>query len=85
MDISDIRKRYARKMEHVARVKDGSEKKLAHGYWTLSVLRAEVGRSSRIPLYGSLYSQKNPDFQSKNLEIRRPVNKVSDSTDKREG
>ena len=83
MDISDIRKRYARKMEHLARIRDGSEKVLANGYWTLSVLGAEVGKSSLIPLYGSLYSQKSPDFQSENLEIRRALNKVSDSTDKR--
>jgi len=56
LDISDIRKKYARKMEHLARIRDGSEKVLANGYWILSVIGAEVGKTSLVPLYGSLYS-----------------------------
>lgn len=83
MDISDIKKKYARRMEHLARVWDGSEKALANGYWTISVLGAEVGKSSLVPLYGSLYSQKSPDFLSENLEIRRAIGKVSRATERK--
>ena len=83
IDISDIRKKYARKMEHLACVRDGSEKTLVNGYWTLSVLGAEVQTTSLVPLYGSLYSQKSPDFLSENLEIRRAINKVSKATEKK--
>ncbi len=83
MDLSDITKKYARKMEHLARVLDGSEKTLANGYWTLSVLGAEVQKSTLVPLYGSLYSQKSPDFLSENLEIRRAISKVSRATEKK--
>jgi hypothetical protein len=83
MDISDIRKKYARKMEHLACVRDGSEKTLVNGYWTISVLGAEVEKSSLVPLYGSLYSQRSPDFLSENLEIRRAIRKVSQATEKK--
>jgi len=83
MDISDIKKKYARRMEHLARVWDGSEKSLANGYWTISVLGAEVGKTSLVPLYGSLYSQRSPDFLSENLEIRRAIHRVSRATEKK--
>jgi len=64
LDISDIKKKYARKMEHLARIRDGSEKTLANGYWTIQVIAAEKGKTSLVPLYGSLYSQRSPYFQS---------------------
>jgi hypothetical protein len=83
MDISDIRKKYAQKMENLARIRDGSEKILANGYWTLSVIGAEVGKTSLVPLYGSLYSQKSLYFQSENIEIRRAINRVSGATEKK--
>jgi len=83
MDISDIRKKYARKMEHLACVRDGSENTLANGYWTLSVVGAEVETTSVVPLYGSLYSQESPDFLSENLEIRQAIRKVSQATEKK--
>jgi len=83
IDLSDIKKKYARKMEHLACVRDGSENTLVNGYWTISVIGAEVGKTSLVPLYGSLYSQKSPDFRSENLEIRRAVHTVSKATKKK--
>lgn len=83
IDLSDIKKKYARKMEHLACVRDGSEKTLVNGYWTISVIGADVGKTSLVPLYGSLYSQNSPDFRSENLEIRRAINKVSQATEKK--
>jgi len=83
LDLSDIKKKYARRMEYLACVRDGSEKKLANGYWTISVLGAEVKETSLVPLYGSLYSQESPDFQSENREIRRAIDKVSEATAKK--
>ena len=35
LDLSDISKKYARKMEYLARVRDGSEDGLGTGYWLL--------------------------------------------------
>ncbi|MGB8953514.1 MAG: hypothetical protein WCC06_12715 [Candidatus Aminicenantales bacterium] len=42
LDISDLSKKYARKMEYLARVRDGSEKAQGQGYWTLQVIGTEV-------------------------------------------
>ena len=33
LDLSDIRKKYARKMEYLATVHDGSRGELHQGYW----------------------------------------------------
>ena len=51
MDLSDIAKRYARKMEYMARVWDGSQGEVANGYWTCNVVGAEVGEMVLTPLY----------------------------------
>jgi hypothetical protein len=69
IDTSDVTKKYAKKMEYLARVRDGSEKKLSNGYWTVRVVGAELERVKLIPLYEHLYSQKAPDFESENHEI----------------
>ena len=50
VDISDLIKKYARRMEHLGEVRDGSEKKRGKGYWLCEVVGAEVGRSEITPL-----------------------------------
>ena len=63
LDLSDLRKKYAQKMEHLATVRDGSEDgELVEGYWTNQVIAAEVGSDEITPLHFSLYSQASPDF-----------------------
>jgi len=76
LDISDITKKYARKMEYMARVRDGSQKCLGNGYWTLSVIATDVGKPPLVPLYNHLYSHKSPDYESENIEIRRAIRRV---------
>ncbi len=83
LDISDIAKKYARKMEHLARVRDGSEGVIANGYWTMNVAGASVGNKQIIPLYGELYSQNSSDFISENHEILQAVALVSEAVDRR--
>lgn len=83
LDISDIAKKYAEKMEYLALVHDGSEGALANGYWTCSVIGAEKGESTFTPLYNRLYSQAGPDFRSENVEIRKAISFVSEHTEKR--
>jgi hypothetical protein len=83
LDISDIAKKYAEKMEYLAMVRDGSEGALAHGYWTCSVIGTDVGESSFTPLYNRLYSQAGPDFKSENTEVRKAISFVSEHTEKR--
>jgi len=83
LDISDLSKKYAKRMEHMARVRDGSEKSEGRGYWTLEVIGTEVANPRVIPLYGRLYSHRAPDHQSENAEIQRAIRIVSEATQKR--
>jgi DNA polymerase III alpha subunit len=53
-DVSDISKKYAKKMEHLAEVRDGSEGTIGKGYQTVQVAGAEVERGKISPLYERL-------------------------------
>lgn len=83
LDLSDLVKPYAAKMENLARVRDGSAKKLANGYWTCHVIGVENEGQEITPLYGELYSQEAEDFVSENDEILRAIRGVSKATDRR--
>jgi len=80
LDLSDISKKYARKMEYLARVHDGSEDGLGTGYWLLQIIGAEPGKPMVLPLYNRLYSQRSPDHQSENIEILTAIETVSHYT-----
>lgn len=77
IDPSDITKKYARKMQYLSTVRDGSEGQLAEGYWVCNVVGAEVEHNGIIPMYQHLYSAKAPDFVSENDEILRCVDMIS--------
>jgi len=83
LDISDLSKKYARRMEYLAKVRDGSEKEEGRGYWTLNVIGAEIGSARVVPLYGRLYSPQAPDWGSENAEIQRAIAEVSAATEGR--
>jgi hypothetical protein len=76
LDLSDIRKEYAQKMEHLAVVRDGSTGELHPGYWLCDVTAAEVHSSEIVPLYQKLYSVKAEDFTSENAEILAAIDLV---------
>jgi hypothetical protein len=83
VDPSDIAKPYAEKMEYLARVRDGSKKELADGYWLLQIVGAECGGQEIVPLVNHLWSQDAPGFRSENAEIRRWVKAVARATRRR--
>jgi hypothetical protein len=83
MDLSDIAKRYAEKMEYLARVRDGSEGTIVDGYWLCQVIAVENEDNAIVPLYSALYSQKAPDFVSENAEVKTAMAAVSDACDGR--
>ena len=76
LDLSDIRKEYAEKMEHLAMVRDGSTGELHQGYWLCDVTGAEVHSSEIVPLYQKLYSVEADDFTSENAEILTAIDLV---------
>lgn len=83
MDLSDVTKKYAEKMEYLARVRDGSEKELGWGYWWLNIVGANTKGTKLVPLYGRLFSQAVGGHQSENEEIREAVREVSEVVGKR--
>jgi len=76
LDLSDITKRYARRMEYLARVRDGSAGELSDGYWLCHVNACEREGRRVVPLYQSLYSADAPEQTSENDEILRAVDRV---------
>ena len=77
VDPTDLSKPYARSMEYLARVRDGSKGELADGYWCLEVVAVQRGTAEVLPLYQELYSQEAPDFVSENREILGAIEVVS--------
>lgn len=83
LDPTDLSKPYARKMQYLARVRDGSEGKYRDGYWCCQVVGARRGSAQVVPLYQELYSQQAPDFVSENEEILKAIGRVSRAVGKR--
>lgn len=78
LDLSDLSKSYAEKMEYLARVRDASKDgELSRGYWTTQVVGARVDSKEVLPLYQELYSQNAPDFTSENTHIIKAIDKVA--------
>ena len=69
LDLSDIRKEYARKMEHLATVWDGSTGETHPGYWLEDVTAAGVNGSDIVPVCQKLFSAEAKEYVSENAEI----------------
>jgi hypothetical protein len=80
VDPSDLAKKYATKMEHIACVRDGSDGGLANGYWLCQVIAVECGGHEITPLANRLWSQNDPAFKSENDEVLGCVEAVSSKT-----
>jgi hypothetical protein len=83
VDPTDISKPHARKMEHLAMVRDGSTGELTTGYWCCQVVAVERDSPDVIPLYQALYSQKAPEFVSENDEVNKATGAVLEATEGR--
>jgi hypothetical protein len=76
LDVSDLSKRYARKMEYLETVRDGSTGDLSEGYWLYTVAACERGKARVMPLYKALASASAPDFGSENEQILKAVDMI---------
>ncbi len=63
LDLSDIRKEYAQKMENLATVRDGSTGELHLGYWLCDVTGAEVNGGEIVPLYQKLLMKRRMSWR----------------------
>lgn len=77
IDPGDIRKKYATKMEHLAKIHDGSDHEIGEGYWLCKAVAADVEHTKVIPLYLEAYSQEAKDFRSENDQIFKVIDTVS--------
>ena len=85
LDPSDVQKPYARKMEHLAKVWDGSKGEVGDnlGYWGCMAVACDSGGRRPIPLHFRLWSADSPGFVSENDEVESIVNTISKHTKKR--
>ena len=85
LDPSDVQKPYARKMEHLAKVWDGSKGEVGDnlGYWGCMAVACESGGRRPIPLHFRLWSADSPGFVSENDEVENIVRTISKHTKRR--
>lgn len=76
LDLSDIRKEYAKKMEYLAMVHDGSRGEMHPGYWLCEITGAEMNGSEIVPLYQKMYSAEAAEFVSENAEVLAGIDLV---------
>ena len=80
LELSDIRKEYAQKMEYLAPVHDGSTGKVPALYWLCDITGAEGNGSEIVPLYQKLYSAEAKEFISENAEVLAGIDLVRTPT-----
>lgn len=79
LDLQDIRKEYAKSMECLARIRDGSKGEICNGYINIQI--EAISRSAKtrrnFPLALTLYSHKEEPYVSENQRVVREVEYVS--------
>jgi hypothetical protein len=76
IDPGDIRKKYARKMELLGKIYDGSEKEVGEGYHLCKIVAADIETTRVIPLYCEAYSYEAEDVKSENSELLKAIEMV---------
>lgn len=75
LDLSDIQKSYARKMEGLAYVYDGSKDKVGLGYWLLNIVGVSGDGNRIVPAYSELYSLDR-EVTSETRKILAAINSI---------
>jgi hypothetical protein len=82
LDLSDIAKPYAKKMDYLATVRDASTGELVNGYWLVE-LYASLSRKNPVPVLLEAFSHKEPDNPGQNPVVLAAVHKIFEITNKR--
>lgn len=80
IDMTDIAKPRAKRMQYIATVRDGSEGILTKGYWCIEVY-AHINNHVTIPLALHTYSIEAPDVYSENKQIINTIKQVNADID----
>lgn len=76
IDPGDIRKRYAKKMEFLGKVYDGSEHEIGNGYHVCKAVASDAESKKVIPLYCEAYSLSAYDAKSENYQILKMIEMI---------
>jgi len=82
LDLSDIAKPLARKMDYLATVRDGSSGQLVNGYWLVE-LYASLSRKNPVPMVLEPFSHEEPCSAGQNPVVLNAVHKAFELTDNR--
>ncbi len=76
IDPGDIQKKYAKKMELLSKIYDGSEHETGDGYHLCKIVAADIETTRVIPLYCKAYSYEAADVKSENSELLKSIETV---------
>lgn len=76
IDSGDLQKKYAKKMEFLGRVRDGSEDEIGQGYPLCKAVATDIESKKVILLYCEAYSFLAGDVKSENSQIFKAIDKI---------
>jgi hypothetical protein len=76
IDPGDIRKKYAKKMEFLGKVYDGSENEIGNGYPLCKAVATDIESKKVIPLYCEAYSHSAQEVKSENDQIIKAIDTI---------
>jgi len=79
LDISDIAKPLAKKMDYLSAVRDGSTGELVNGYWLVE-LYASLSRKNPVPVLLEPFSHEEPYSPGQNPVVLKAVHKIFELT-----
>jgi len=82
LDLSDIAKPFAKKMNYLATVRDGSICELVNGYWLVE-LYASLSRKNPVPILLEPFSHERPHSPGQNPVVFAAVHKIFELTESR--
>lgn len=82
LDLSDLAKPYAKKMDYLATVRDGNTGELVNGYWLLE-LYASLSRKNPVPIMLEPFSHEEPHSPGQNPIVLKAVHRIFELTNKR--
>ena len=82
LDLSDIAKPFAKKMDYLATIRDGSTGELVNGYWLVE-LYASLSRKNPVPIWLEPFSHEEPDSPGQNPVVLKAIHNIFELTDNR--
>jgi hypothetical protein len=76
IDPGDLRKKYAKKMEFLGKVRDGSENEIGEGYPLCKAVATDIESHKVIPLYCEAYSLLAEEVKSENSQLLRLIDMI---------